>query len=388
MAAGRLRGSLAARFGDDVDIIRDRESFPDGENWQDFIKQELARPNVMVFALMGENWAAPRILDPDGNRQDWNRIELELAIANKARVIPVLVDRDEMPDETQLPTSVKQLASINALRLRDGDWDTDVERLAKLVAPRSSRSRPWAIAAAAAAVVVVAGASFAAYDYFFDSPSIAELASTAARTGDIGAIQSILGRGMQPDHAIDEQGNTMAHIAAGNCRLDAMRFLKTNGADLDRRNLVQGTPLGIAKAKCPADQLEALNALLAPTFQCTPTFDGLSDPFKRLQSDDRGVRVAARDALARMGPDAVPQIKCQLRNDSQRQRVNVYRLQLGVCEALTNMGSDPSTLQKISANLTNKDMAELRGFAASGDAALKKCASELVEKVSTVRSQR
>lgn len=45
----------------------------------------------------------------------------------------MLVDGARMPVETTLPESLQLLARSNALKLRDDDWDTDVERLVRAI---------------------------------------------------------------------------------------------------------------------------------------------------------------------------------------------------------------------------------------------------------------
>jgi hypothetical protein len=98
MVAGRLRESLAKRLRENA-IFRDKNSIPGGVNWKEFIEARLTS-EVVVLALVGPTWATAcgdagirRLDDPN----DWNRIELELALKHSARVIPLLIEETLMP---------------------------------------------------------------------------------------------------------------------------------------------------------------------------------------------------------------------------------------------------------------------------------------------------
>jgi tetratricopeptide (TPR) repeat protein len=119
MVAGRLRQSLVGRYGDWTQAIRDGLT---GE--------------VVVLALIGQSWASA--VDAQGHRRlddpaDWNRVELEQALTSRRRVIPVLIDGAQMPRESDLPETLRPLTRLNALKLRDDDWESDIEKLVRAV---------------------------------------------------------------------------------------------------------------------------------------------------------------------------------------------------------------------------------------------------------------
>ena len=68
-----------------------------------------------------------------------------------------------MPRESDLPESLRPLTRLNALKLRDDDWESDVEKLVRAVGlqatPRLARSRP-AIAVIATLVFIAVGAAY------------------------------------------------------------------------------------------------------------------------------------------------------------------------------------------------------------------------------------
>lgn len=163
MVAGRLRESLARRLGDEA-IFRDKDSIGAGEDWTKAIEASLSG-DVVVLALIGPGWETAR--DEAGSRRlddpaDWNRVELEQALKGSGRVIPLLVDGAKMPREVELPENLRPLARSNALKLRDDDWDSDIERLSRAIGARgnSSRMRRLAVAMIAFAVIVGGGASY------------------------------------------------------------------------------------------------------------------------------------------------------------------------------------------------------------------------------------
>lgn len=164
MVAGRLRDSLTKRFGDDA-IFRDKDSIAGGEDWTLAIKESLAGEGVVMLALIGPTWAS--VLDENGRARlhdpgDWNRIEIEQALQLRKRIIPVLIDYARMPKEADLPATIKTFTRMNALRLRDDDWESDVERIVRALGIRSvsERLRLPAVLVAIAALAIAVGAGY------------------------------------------------------------------------------------------------------------------------------------------------------------------------------------------------------------------------------------
>lgn len=57
-------------------------------------------------------------------------MEVSLALASRIDVIPVLVDRAEMPSAADLPSDLAKLASLNAFELSNRRFRTDADELA------------------------------------------------------------------------------------------------------------------------------------------------------------------------------------------------------------------------------------------------------------------
>ena len=88
----------------------------------------------VLRAVIGENWleaadeSGQRRLD---NPEDFVRIEIELALSQKKRVIPALVNDAKMPRSTELPEGLKPFARCNAVRLTHERFRADTQSLIK-----------------------------------------------------------------------------------------------------------------------------------------------------------------------------------------------------------------------------------------------------------------
>jgi len=94
----------------------------------------------LLIAVIGPRWlnapdtdGAGRLDDP----RDYVRIEIEAALDRDVQIIPALVQGAKMPPPSGLPDSLAALAQRNAFELSGSSerrWDSDVHRLAVLVA--------------------------------------------------------------------------------------------------------------------------------------------------------------------------------------------------------------------------------------------------------------
>src|SRR6476661_10247150 len=126
-----LLGPLRNRFGNSR-IFKDTDNIPPGKDFVKVIQRELESCKVLL-AIIGKEWVTAedprtgtRRLD---NPDDTLRVEVVAALENEhTTVIPVLVDRANMPASEDLPENLRPLARRNAIELSDSRWDTDVER--------------------------------------------------------------------------------------------------------------------------------------------------------------------------------------------------------------------------------------------------------------------
>ena len=105
-ATGRLADALEAHFGDDR-VFRDRE-IGAGDNFVEAIRRSVGSATV-VLVVVGRHWLGAR--DASGQRRlddpgDFVRLEIELALAARAAVVPVLVEGAAMPSAADLPPSL------------------------------------------------------------------------------------------------------------------------------------------------------------------------------------------------------------------------------------------------------------------------------------------
>jgi len=129
-AALRIFDRLVAHYGRDS-VFMDIDSIPFGIDFREHIIKAV-RESDMVIAVMGLDWLGVRGHGSNRIEEDTDpvRIEVESALERGIPVIPVLVDRATMPNVTDLPDSLKELAFRNAAQVHAGrDFDHQVDRL-------------------------------------------------------------------------------------------------------------------------------------------------------------------------------------------------------------------------------------------------------------------
>lgn len=156
--AGRLEADLTRLLR--TPVFMDVADIAPGEQFPQVLDREL-RSCAAVLAIIGGHWRDSFAIARDG--PDYVRIELRQALSSAdVAVIPVLVQGASLPSSAELPADVAELASRQAVSLRDDRWDDDVRHLARSL--RSSlgvgRWPPWVIPAAAAGVGLLAGAAW------------------------------------------------------------------------------------------------------------------------------------------------------------------------------------------------------------------------------------
>lgn len=135
-AAGRLADALVREFGD-ARVFRDIDDIRAGADFVDALDHALGACSVMLV-LIGNQWLDMR--DAHGQRRidaagDWVRLEIARALQGGIRVVPVLLERTEMPVEESLPEDLKPLSRRQAIQLVDAHWSRDVASLVAAVRP-------------------------------------------------------------------------------------------------------------------------------------------------------------------------------------------------------------------------------------------------------------
>jgi hypothetical protein len=129
-STGRLAEALRTHFGTDR-VFMDVDTIRLGDDFQAAIENKLETCDVLI-AVVGRSWltaADERGLRRLDNPEDWVRIEIEAALNRDVPVVPVLVEKAEIPDAGELPDALRALARRNAIELRHEAWGRDVDKL-------------------------------------------------------------------------------------------------------------------------------------------------------------------------------------------------------------------------------------------------------------------
>ncbi|MGZ8210158.1 MAG: toll/interleukin-1 receptor domain-containing protein [Burkholderiales bacterium] len=126
---GRISDRLVDRFGK-PHVFKDVDSIPLGVDFRKHLSDSVGKCRVFL-AIISRGW----VQQADGERRldqpnDFVRIEMEAALQRNIPVIPVLVQGAALPNEQELPASLRELAYRNATVVRaDPDFNADIARL-------------------------------------------------------------------------------------------------------------------------------------------------------------------------------------------------------------------------------------------------------------------
>ncbi len=128
---GRINDRLAQHFGQES-VFTDVDSIPLGLDFQKYIDERVGECDIFLVVI-GRNWLS--ITDTDGRPRlqqpnDFVRIEVESALQRNIPVIPLLVQRADIPSADELPISLTRLATRNGMQIRPNpDFHRDMARL-------------------------------------------------------------------------------------------------------------------------------------------------------------------------------------------------------------------------------------------------------------------
>ena len=128
---GRIYDRLITAFGKEA-VFKDVDSVPLGLHFAEYISSTIEKCHV-VIAVIGNKWwgddgasGRRRLDDPN----DFVRIEIETALKHGIPIIPLLIKDMGMPEETELPDTLKRLVFCNGIPVRiDPDFHRDVDAL-------------------------------------------------------------------------------------------------------------------------------------------------------------------------------------------------------------------------------------------------------------------
>jgi hypothetical protein len=132
--AGRISDELTRRIGAE-NVFIDVDSIEPG---RDFVAATLDAVSACkyVLAIVGRGWL--EIRRADGQRRleqadDYVRVELETALQQGKRIIPILVQGAAMPTPLQLPPSLAAFGRLNAVRLEHQGFHEQMRTLLRLI---------------------------------------------------------------------------------------------------------------------------------------------------------------------------------------------------------------------------------------------------------------
>ena len=132
--ADLLKSELGRTFGEALVFI-DVRGIDAGEDFAAVLEKKLSQASILIV-LVGNKWL--QVADKFGRRRldqehDWVRREIRMALQKQdCRVIPVLIDDAELPDESQaLPEDISALLTRQRLYLRQAHSNDDIETLTK-----------------------------------------------------------------------------------------------------------------------------------------------------------------------------------------------------------------------------------------------------------------
>ena len=125
--AGRLADRLVEHFGRNR-IFVDIDTIEPGEDFVSVIENAVGSCDILI-AVIGRTWLSGSGSGKLDNPNNFVRLEIATALRRDIRVIPVLVQRAEMPKPQDLPEDLAKLTRRNAIELSDQRWQTDVDQL-------------------------------------------------------------------------------------------------------------------------------------------------------------------------------------------------------------------------------------------------------------------
>jgi hypothetical protein len=121
---------LVSHYGE-KSIFMDIDNIPFGVDFRTHIQQSLLESDILL-AVVGAGWTG---VGSDGLQRitmedDPVRVEIETALQNDIAVIPVLIDRAEMPGVAKLPPTLASFPFLNGIPVDSGrDFTYHMDRL-------------------------------------------------------------------------------------------------------------------------------------------------------------------------------------------------------------------------------------------------------------------
>ncbi len=144
-AARWLYSAIQRTFGP-TRVFMDTEAIRVSAEWPEAIENAL-RQATHLIAVIGPHWL--RVTDEYGRRRidrddDWVRTEINHALNEGKRILPIVLAKDGMPRAEALPPDLQKLGFVQPFELRDDRWESDlsllIRELEELGLPRATVS--------------------------------------------------------------------------------------------------------------------------------------------------------------------------------------------------------------------------------------------------------
>lgn len=132
--AGRIFDRLVSRYGPS-EILGEIDGTPPGVDFQQHIHDIVGRCEIMLV-IVGPDWLGRRDASDCAIQHEYDpiRIELEVGLQRRLRVVPILVDGARMPAQSELPSSLRNFVYLNALEVSSGpNFNPHIDRLIRMI---------------------------------------------------------------------------------------------------------------------------------------------------------------------------------------------------------------------------------------------------------------
>ncbi|MCI4646168.1 MAG: toll/interleukin-1 receptor domain-containing protein [Hyphomonadaceae bacterium] len=111
------------------EVFFDLQSIDGGEQFETVVSHAIRKSDLLI-AVISKHW----LIDEHGyrrlnNEDDFVRQEIEMALAHKLPIVPILVNGIPIPNAHDLPETMRPIRGFNARKLRLEDLDNDIKAI-------------------------------------------------------------------------------------------------------------------------------------------------------------------------------------------------------------------------------------------------------------------
>jgi hypothetical protein len=125
---------LIPRYGANS-VFMDIDNIPFGTDFRTHIRESLLASDVLL-AVVGSRWTGQSAAGPSRIQEEDDpvRVEVETSLQAELAIIPIVIEGAKMPEEAELPDSLKAFRYLNAVEMSSGrDFSHHFERLVRAI---------------------------------------------------------------------------------------------------------------------------------------------------------------------------------------------------------------------------------------------------------------